>query len=53
MKFDSLDAFLAMGGHGPFVWSAYAIAAVVVVYNLVWPIVVQRKQKSALRKILE
>ncbi|MDN3557548.1 heme exporter protein CcmD [Halomonas maura] len=23
MAFDSLSAFLAMGGHGPYVWAAY------------------------------
>lgn len=31
MKFDSLADFIAMGGHGAFVWSAYGIAAVVLV----------------------
>ncbi|UJF24740.1 heme exporter protein CcmD [Suttonella sp. R2A3] len=25
MFFDSVSDFLAMGGHAPFVWSAYAI----------------------------
>lgn len=25
MAFDSLDAFLAMGGHGPYVWACYLV----------------------------
>lgn len=35
MQFDSLAALWAMNGHGPFVWSAYAIAAATLV-ALVW-----------------
>lgn len=30
MHFDSLDALWHMAGHGPFVWSAYAIVFVVI-----------------------
>ncbi|QJQ95170.1 MULTISPECIES: heme exporter protein CcmD [Halomonadaceae] len=28
MAFDSLEAFFAMGGHAPYVWSAWAMTAV-------------------------
>ena len=35
MSFDSFDAFLAMGGHGLYVWLAYAAALAVVVVNVV------------------
>lgn len=35
MQFDSLHALLYMGGHGAFVWSAYAIALVVLA-GIVW-----------------
>lgn len=35
MQFDSLAALWSMNGHGPFVWSAYAIAAATLV-ALVW-----------------
>ncbi|MBB3190758.1 heme exporter protein CcmD [Halomonas cerina] len=31
MAFDSLAAFLAMGGHGPYVWAAYGATAVLLV----------------------
>ncbi|WP_192035383.1 heme exporter protein CcmD [Halomonas sp. YLGW01] len=27
MAFDSLDAFFAMGGHGAYVWAAWAVTA--------------------------
>jgi heme exporter protein D len=30
-----LETFLAMGGYGGYVWSAYAIAAVVLVANII------------------
>lgn len=43
MSFDSFSAFLAMGGHGLYVWLSYAIAIVLFVINLVSPIL-RRKQ---------
>jgi len=33
--FSSWTDFLGMGGHGFYVWLSYAIAALVVVYNIV------------------
>ena len=37
MKFDSLEAFFFMDGHGAFVWFAYAITLLVLSINLWWP----------------
>ena len=37
MYFQSLDAILYMDGHGAFVWSAYLISTVVVLFILVSP----------------
>ncbi|GGO85076.1 heme exporter protein D [Marinobacterium nitratireducens] len=37
MKFDSLADFLAMGGHGLYVWLAYGIALVILVLNVLQP----------------
>ncbi len=34
-QFESLADFISMGGHGPYVWSAYAITLTGFVY-LVW-----------------
>ncbi len=50
MKFDSLDAFFEMGGHGPYVWAAYAIALVIIVANFVWPLVIYRRNLAQLRQ---
>lgn len=34
MSFDTLAEFLAMGGHGLYVWLSYGAAALVVGYNV-------------------
>lgn len=34
MQFESLEAFIRMGTHGPFVWSAYGISMLLLVSNL-------------------
>ena len=39
MNFNSFSEFVAMGGHGLFVWSAYAITLVVFLFNLIFPLV--------------
>lgn len=38
MSFDSFAEFLAMGGHGFYVWWSYLLTAVVVAFVLVWPL---------------
>lgn len=43
MMFDSVSAFIHMGGHGTFVWSAYGFALAVFVYNVAAPIHIRRK----------
>ncbi len=43
MSFDSFSDFLAMDGHGLYVWMSYAIAVVLFVINVVSP-VMRRKQ---------
>lgn len=35
MNFESVNDFLAMGGHGLYVWLAYGAALLVVVVNVV------------------
>jgi heme exporter protein D len=42
-QFDSFTSFMTMNGHGPFVWAAYGITFVVLVYLLVSPLL-QRRQ---------
>ena len=43
MQFENLNALLAMDGHGPFVWSAYAIALIVLVAIAWLPLARQRR----------
>lgn len=54
MQFHTLHDFIAMGGHGPFVWGAYALTLVVLVFNVVQPILERRRffrvQKQLLRR---
>lgn len=49
MYFESLQAALAMGGHGPYVWSAYGITALVILQLLIWPWRAQRRLLRELR----
>lgn len=43
MNFESFSDFIAMGGHGFYVWLSYAIALVIVVINIVSPVMQKRK----------
>ena len=36
MAFDSLQAFIAMGGHGPYIWTCYAAFLLITVGMVVW-----------------
>lgn len=38
MSFDSLQDFIAMDGHGSYVWSSYALALGVLVFIIVTPL---------------
>lgn len=42
-QFDSIAALMAMNGHGPYVWAAYAITLVCLV-ALVWVPVAQKRR---------
>lgn len=35
MSFSSLNEFLAMGGHGLYVWLSYGAALIIVLYNVI------------------
>jgi heme exporter protein D len=43
MQFNSFDEIVQMGGHGAFVWSAYAIAAITLIALVVLPLLRQRR----------
>jgi len=44
----SLQEFLAMGGYAAYVWSSYALAAVVLAWNVVQAL---RREKQVLRSL--
>jgi heme exporter protein D len=46
MYFDSLEAFISMGGHGPFVWVAYGVTLLTMLFLVLRP----NRQVKALRK---
>ena len=48
MYFDTVTAALLMEGHGPYVWSAYAISLAVLVALLLIP---RRRQQRLLREL--
>lgn len=52
MSFDSFSEFLAMDGHGQYVWLSYAIALVLFVINLVSPLLRKKQLISELKRRL-
>ncbi|WIO73339.1 heme exporter protein CcmD [Porticoccaceae bacterium LTM1] len=47
-QFDSFSAFLNMGGHGPYVWSAVVISLLLMVFLVVAPL---RRKRALLQQI--
>ena len=47
-QFENLSAFLEMAGHGPYVWAAYGVSAVVLIWLLLRPI---SQKREVLRQI--
>jgi len=43
MQFESLNEFIQMGGHGPFVFSVYIISILVLVGNVLRPLWQKRR----------
>jgi heme exporter protein D len=41
--FANLDEFLAMGGHAAYVWPAYGVTLLVILYILCAPLLAQRR----------
>jgi len=52
MIFDSLLAFIEMGGYGLYVWSAYATTLVVFAYNIVRPLLMRKEVIRVQKKML-
>lgn len=52
-QFQSLAEFLAMGGHATYVWGAYGVALVVMVWLVVRPLVRRASILNELRQKLK
>ena len=52
MYFDSLSAAMTMGGHGGYVWSAYAITFAVLAVVILRPILSSRRLRRDIRSEL-
>ncbi len=47
-QFENIQEFIQMGGHGPYVWSAYLISLSVMIWLVVSPL---RRKRKLLRDI--
>ncbi len=52
MPFDSLNAFIQMGGHGLYVWLSFTATLLVLGYNLLSPCMAGRQLRRELRRRL-
>ncbi len=52
-QFDSIDAFIAMGGHGPYVWAAYGLSLAIMAWLAIAPLRRQRALLTELRQRLQ
>lgn len=50
MAFDTFGAFIAMEGHGPYVWTCYAVFAVLLGGLMVWSLRQRRAVLAAQRR---
>lgn len=50
MSFHSLSAFIDMGGRGQFVWSAYGVALVIIVFNFIRPVMLKKRNMARIRR---
>jgi heme exporter protein D len=55
-QFESLADFMAMSGHGPYVWASYAITSIALIFLVVNPLLQKKaliKQQQKLRKLAQ
>lgn len=48
MNFETLNDFIHMGGHGPYVWTSYGVGLVVIIYNVIAPMV---RRKEVIKRL--
>lgn len=52
-QFESLDAFLAMNGHGPYVWACYVIVFSILAYLSLRPVLSKRAFLKQQKKLIQ
>ena len=52
-QFESLDAFLAMNGHGPYVWACYFIVFSVLIYLSLSPVLNKKAFLKQQKKLIQ
>jgi heme exporter protein D len=52
-QFDSLDAFITMGGHGPYVWTCYLVVYIIIIYLTVNPLLAKKAFLKQQKKLLQ
>jgi len=52
MYFESFEAFLQMGRHGVYVWSAYGISALLIGLNIVLALRAQRSARAEVLRLM-
>jgi heme exporter protein D len=48
-QFESIQDFISMSGHGPYVWISYGVTLVVMAYLLVGPLMRKKRVKKAVQ----
>ena len=51
-QFESLQAFIEMGGHGLYVWMSYGIGAAVILYNVMSAASAKKSAEQRARKYI-
>jgi len=52
-QFESLDAFLAMNGHGIYVWSCYSIVYAILLYLTLAPVISKAAFLKQQKKLIQ
>lgn len=53
LQLTNLQHFFAMGGYATYVWSAYGVAAIIFIANLIIPLKKQRELRKKLSAVAE
>ncbi len=52
-QFENFDAFISMGGHGPYVWAAYGLSLAIMAWLVISPLRRQRALLADMRQRMQ